>query len=226
MGKRDETMGILRKQALILLALLAVSGSATADNNIWLGVKAGTLGIGLEGTWRPIDWVDLRLGGSVYDYSETGAQAGINYDATLELQTYYATANFRFPLSPFRITAGLYSNNNEIQMVSIDTPTFNIGGTTYTSTEVGTLTSNTSWDSTSPYFGAGFDFEILGKVGMTFDFGVLWQGDPKVSLGATGTLAAAQSFLDDLEAERAELADEVDVLKAYPVVSLGFNFNF
>ena len=74
--------------------------------------------------------------------------------------------------------------------------------------------------------GAGFDFELFGKVGLTFDFGVLWQGDPKVSLTATGTLAAAQSFLDDLETERAELADEVDVLKAYPVISLGFNFNF
>ena len=219
-------MGILRKQSLALLTLLIVSGTATADNNIWLGVKAGTLGVGLEGIWRPIDWLDLRLGGNSYDYSENGAQAGINYDATLQLQTFYATANFRFPLSPFRVTAGIYSNSNKIKMASIDTPTFNIGGTTYTSTEVGTLTSNTSWDSTSPYFGAGFDFELLGKVGMTFDFGVLWQGDPKVSLDATGTLANSQAFLDDLETERAELADEVDVLKVYPVVSLGFNFNF
>jgi hypothetical protein len=219
-------MGTIKKQALVLLALSAIAGNANADNNIWLGVKAGTLGVGLEGTWRPIDWLDIRLGGSKYDYNETGAQAGINYDATLGLQTYYLTGNFRFPLSPFRVTAGLYSNSNEIKMVSIDTPTFDIGGTTYTSTEVGTLTSATSWDSTSPYFGAGFDFELLGKVGMTFDFGVLWQGDPKVSLGATGTLAGAQSFLDDLETERAELTDKVDVLKAYPVVSLGFNFNF
>ena len=111
-------------------------------------------------------------------------------------------------------------------MVSIDTPTFNIGGTTYTATEVGTLTADTTWDSTSPYVGAGFDFELFGKVGLTFDFGVLWQGDPTVSLSATGTLAAAQSFLDNLEIEQSELADEVDVLKAYPVISLGFNFNF
>lgn len=219
-------MNKLSKRALLLLALFTFSANATADDNIWLGVKAGTLGIGIEATWRPIDWVDLRLGANKYDYSETGAQAGINYDATLKLKTYYATANFRFPLSPFRLTAGIYSNSNEITMTSIDTPTFNIGGTTYTSTEVGTLTSDTSWDSTSPYFGAGFDFELFSKIGLTFDFGVLWQGDPKVSMTATGALAGAQAFLDDLEAERAELADEVDVLKAYPVVSLGFNFSF
>ena len=215
-----------RKMVFTFLALLAFTGNAAADNNLWLGVKAGTLGVGLEGTWRPIEWLDLRVGGNIYDYNETGSQAGINYDATLELQTFYATANFRFPLSPFRLTAGAYSNSNRIKMVSIDTPTFNIGGTTYTATEVGTLTADTTWDSTSPYVGAGFDFELFGKVGLTFDFGVLWQGDPTVSLSATGTLAAAQSFLDNLEIEQSELADEVDVLKAYPVISLGFNFNF
>ena len=92
-------MSILRKQALALLVLLTICGNAPADSNVWLGVKAGTLDVGLEGTWRPIDWLDLRLGGNMYDYNETGAQAGINYDATLELQTFYATANFRFPLS-------------------------------------------------------------------------------------------------------------------------------
>ena len=215
-----------RQQATVLAALLLTAGTATAGDSLWLGVKAGTLGIGLEGTWRPIEWLDLRVGGNIYDYNETGSQAGINYDATLELQTFYATANFRFPLSPFRLTAGAYSNSNKIKMVSIDTPSFDIGGTTYTATEVGTLSADTTWDSTSPYVGAGFDFELFGKVGLTFDFGVLWQGDPKVSLAATGTLAAAQSFLDDLETERAELANEVDVLKAYPVISLGFNFNF
>jgi hypothetical protein len=91
---------------------------------------------------------------------------------------------------------------------------------------VGTLSSDTSWNSTSPYVGAGFDFELFGKVGLTFDFGVLWQGDPTVSLSSDGTLSGLQSFLDDLATERAELANEVAVFKAYPVLSLGFNFNF
>jgi len=219
-------MRTYRQQALVLVALLALSGHVAAGDNLWLGVKAGTLGIGIEGTWRPIEWLDLRVGGNMFDYKESGSQAGVNYDATLQLQTYYATANFRFPASPFRITAGAYSNSNKIKMVSIDTPTFDIGGTTYTATEVGTLSSDTSWDSTSPYLGAGFDFELFGKVGLTFDFGVLWQGDPTVSLSSDGTLSGLQSFLDDLESERAELANEVAVFKAYPVLSLGFNFNF
>jgi hypothetical protein len=37
---------------------------------------------------------------------------------------------------------------------------------------------------------------------------------------------AGDLFRDALETERQELESEVEDLKAYPVVSLGFNFNF
>lgn len=219
-------MGIIRKTALLAAALFACAGSANADDNFWLGVKAGTLGIGVEGTWRPIDWMDLRLGANQYEYTDSGSFSGINYDGTLELSTYYLSANLRFPLSPFRISIGAYSNNNAVKFISVDAPTFIVGGSTWTASEVGTLRSETSWDSTSPYVGAGFDFELFGKVGLTFDFGVLLQGDPTVSLSSDGSAAVTQLFMDALEAERSELEDDLDALKAYPVLSLGFNFNF
>lgn len=214
-----------RAKAVILLAALTLGGNAAASD-FWLGAKVGTLGLGLEGTWRPLKWMDVRVGGNAFTYTDSGSQAGINYDADLKLSTYYATANLRFPVSPFRLTGGLYANQNEILMVSTDSPTFDIGGNVFTSADVGTLTSETSFNSTSPYLGAGFDFTVFGKVGMNLDFGVLWQGDPKVSLSSTGLLANDPTFLAALEQERQELEDEVDVLKAYPVVSLGFNFNF
>jgi hypothetical protein len=211
--------------AVACVWLLATSQSSLADD-FWLGAKVGTLGIGVEATWRPIPWLDLRAGGNAYDYEESGSQAGINYDATLQLSTYYLTANFLFPASPFRVSVGGFSNSNEVQMISADNSSFNIGGTSYTAADVGTLNSITSFDSTSPYLGAGFDFTIFGQVGMSLDFGVLWQGDPKVVLTADGLLADDPTFMDQLEQERLELVDDMDALKAYPVVSLGFNFNF
>ena len=78
----------------------------------------------------------------------------------------------------------------------------------------------------SPYLGAGFDFELFGRVGLNFDFGVLLQGDPKVTLTSDSVLASNQVLLDALEAERAELEDDFAALKAYPVLSLGFNVSF
>ena len=214
----------------LLAFVLVLSPAANAD--LGVGVKAGTLGLGIEGRWSPLPWMDLRLGANQYDYDVTGTQAGIDYDATLALDTYFLTGNFRFPLSPFRVTFGAFSNGNELQMTSQDTSgaDFSIGGTPFSSADVGALQSTTSFEGTSPYLGAGFDFEVFGKVGLNFDFGVLWQGEPTVSLLATGldtAPAQIQALLvPALEAERLELEDEVSDYKAWPVISLSFVYNF
>jgi len=108
----------ISKTALLAL-LLAFSGAANADFGV--GVKAGSLGLGVEGRWSPIPWFDLRMGVNRYDYDVTGSQAGVDYNSTLEMDTYFLTTNFRFPLSPFRLTAGAYSNGNALRMSSRDT---------------------------------------------------------------------------------------------------------
>lgn len=219
-------MNALRKLSCLALLGTLWSAGALADDNLWLGVKAGTLGLGAEATWRPLPWFDVRGGLNSFDYDEDGSQSGINYDATLKLQTLYATANFRVPMSPFRFTAGLFSNDNELEMISLDSGAYDIGGTIYTAAEVGTLTSRTTFDSMSPYAGIGFDFGLFGKVGLNLDLGVLLQGDPTVSLAADGALADDPAFMAALEEERVQLEEEVDKLKAYPVVSLALNFKF
>ncbi len=219
-------MNSLRFTTCIALLAAFAAGPAVADNDFGVGIKADTLGIGLEGTWRPLPYFDLRVGANGYDYDDDGSQAGINYDATLELDTVYATANLRFPLSPFRVTAGLVSNGNELTMASTDAATVDLGGTVYTAADVGNLTSTTSFKSTSPYVGVGYDFSMLGKVGLNFDLGVLWQGDPSVTLQADGLLANDPGFQAALEAERVELVDEMKDFRAWPVVSLGFVVNF
>lgn len=221
-------MKILRPSAALLFLWLAQINIANANDNFWFGVKAGTLGYGAEVSWRPIEWLDLRAGGNFLDYDDSGAQAGINYDATLSLNTYYLTGNFRFPLSPFRLTAGAFANNNEVRMASQEMSGYPIGDndTPYLPAEVGTLRSVTTFDGVAPYVGAGFDFDLFDRVGLSLDFGVLWQGDPMVSMTATGLLAQDPGFLADLEVERQQLENEMEDLKAYPVVSIGFNFNF
>lgn len=210
-----------------LLLALAASGTAFADHNFGIGVKAGTLGLGVEGTWRPLPYIDLRAGVNQYDYNDSGLYGGINYDAEISLDNYYLTGNLRFPLSPLRLTGGLYSNGNEFNAVSGDNGAIIlIGGDPYPAAAVGTLSASAAFDSTSPYFGVGFDFTLLGKVGMNLDFGVLWQGSPQISMATDGLLSGDPTFEASLDAERAELEDELSDYKAWPVVSLGFVFNF
>ena len=159
--------------------------------------------------------------------NDSGFYGGINYDAEISLDNYYVTGNLRFPLSPFRLTGGLYSNGNEFNAVSGDNGAIIlIGGDPYPAAAVGTVSANAAFDSTSPYFGVGFDFTLLGKVGMNLDFGVLWQGSPQISMATDGLLSGDPTFEASLDAERAELENELGDYKAWPVVSLGFVFNF
>ena len=217
---------------LLVCAVLFLGASATANAEFGVGLKAGTLGLGLEGRWKALPWLDLRVGANQYDYATTGTQAGIEYDTTLAMDNYYLTGNFRFPLSPFRITAGAYSNGNELQMTSQDTngTTFDIGGVTFSSADIGALQGVTTFDKTSPYVGVGYDFELFGKVGFNLDFGVLWQGEPLVSLYATEFDTAPPEVQAELgpalEAESQEIADEFSNYKAWPVLSFSFVYNF
>ena len=205
---------------------LALAGTATAESDFGVGIKAGTLGAGIEGTWRPLPYLDLRLGGNTYEYEDNGSQAGIDYDGTLALDNYYGTLNLHFPMSPMRLTLGAYANSNQLDLVGLPVETVVIGGNTYTAAEAGTLRSTSSFPGTAPYLGVGLDFALFGRVGINFDFGLLWQGEPEVSLLADGTLAGDPDFQAALERERLELEQEVNDLKAWPVLSLGFVVNF
>jgi len=214
------------KTCVLAASLLMTAGTASANDNIWFGAKAGTLGLGLETRWQPIPWLDLRAGLNRFDYEDNGAQAGIAYEATLELDSVYATANLRFPLSPMRLSIGAFGNDNQLVMQSRESDAYVIGGRTYTNDEVGQLRSTTSFDSPSPYLGIGFDFELVNRLGLNLDLGVLWQGDPVVTLTSDGSLSEDPSFQEAMEDERRELERESEDFKAWPVISLGLHFNF
>jgi len=209
-------------KAMLAAIALLVSGTAAADFGV--GMKAGTLGLGLEARWDPpVPWFDIRVGLNQFDYDQTDDYAGINYDATLALDNYYLTGNFKFPVSPFRFTVGAFSNGNEVEMLSTDVLTGGLSGAT-------SLRGVTAFDSTAPYAGFGFDFEVFGKAGLNLDFGVLWQGEPTVALNATNwdSLSPVEQAIlgPALALESAALEDEMSDLKAWPVISLAFVYNF
>lgn len=210
------------------LAASAIMTFGTASADFGVGVKAGTLGLGLEGRWNPVPMIDFRVGANAYDYDTDESTSDIDYDATLELDSYYITGNINFPLSPLRLTAGVFANNNEVALVSQDTggQDIELGGIPLPADVVGTVSGRTYFEDVAPYAGIGIDFEIFDKVGLNFDVGVLWQGEPKVGLTADGTGSGQLPFEAALELERQQLEDDLSDYKAYPVVSLAFIYNF
>jgi hypothetical protein len=212
--------------SLTVLLVLSAGVVQAEDSNFGVGIKAGTLGLGLEGRWDAFPIVDFRIGMNSYDLDADDRYSGIEYEGSLDLETIYLTANINFPVSPFRLTAGIFSNGNELNMTSAVTGDFTIGGDSYTGAEVGTLSTKTSFDGTAPYLGIGLDFELFGKAGLNFDLGVLLQGEPIVTLDASGTLANDALFQESLAAEQQALTDDLSHFKAYPVLSLAFVYNF
>jgi hypothetical protein len=55
---------------------------------------------------------------------------------------------------------------------------------------------------------------------------VLWQGEPDVTLAADGPIARDPLFQLALERERRDIANELHDYRAWPVASLGIEFNF
>ena len=221
-------MNTFKRIACVLALGALAGGTASADDSQWgVGLKAGTLGLGAEARWAGLPWVDFRLGANAYSYETSGRHASVRYDTELDLETFYLTANFHFPMTPFRITAGAMSNGNEAVMIGAETGDFTFGGQTWTQAQVGTLTGTTSFSSTAPYVGLGFDFEVFGKAGINFDLGVLLQGEPEVTLvAAGGTESGNPVFEAALLDEQSELENDMSSLKVYPVVSLAFVYNF
>jgi hypothetical protein len=216
--------------AVVALGVVAAGAASADDSNFGVGVKAGTLGLGIEGRWDGLPWLDFRLGANAYSIDDEGREANNLYQSELDLETIYLTANFHFPLSPFRLTVGAMSNGNELSLIGAETGDYNFGGQSWTQEQVGVLTSTTSFASTAPYVGLGFDFELFGKAGLNFDLGVLLQGEPEVTLVSTGTAGGdplfGDAFATALEAERQELEEDMSSFKAYPVISLAFVYNF
>ncbi len=125
----------------------------------------------------------------------------------------------------FRFTGGLLYNKNELNLTGKPSSgsTYVINGTTYTAAEVGTLTGKLTFNSTAPYLGIGWGNRPGGKLGLTADIGVLYQGSPKLALAATGAAAGLDS---DIEQERRSAEEDLNDFKWYPALSLGVYFRF
>jgi glycerate kinase len=111
--------------------------------------------------------------------------------------------------------------------------TYTINGTTYSSTDVGSLQGDMSFNKVAPYIGIGWGNPAARDKGwgMTSDIGVLFQGTPKTSLVATcgaaiaGTATCTQ-LQSDTAAENTKLQNDLRNFKWWPVVSVGISYQW
>jgi hypothetical protein len=218
-----------RLTAAALAFLLALPGVSSADTS--LGLRAGTLGLGVELSYAVSQRVALRLGADTYSPKVvTRTQQDIDYDAQAKLRAGSLLVDW-FPFANnFRISLGAVLNRNKITATGKPDSNgqFTINGQTFNATDIGSLEADVSFRKTVPYFGIGYGRPINGGLSFISDLGVMFQGVPKSTLTATCTPTTPNcaQLQSAVAAEQATLDDNLSRFKYYPVFSIGLAYTF
>lgn len=211
---------------VLILALLLPNA---AEAQIGLAARASTLGLGVELSYRLNRNVGLRVGGNYLQFSRDATIENIDYHVTPHFESGAATLDL-YPFGgAFHLSGGLLLNRNEGTMVARLNQNIEIGGTSYTPDQIGSLTGTVDFRKTAPYVGVGLAGQ--GRIALLLDVGVGMTGTPRVDLiGQTPLTGAARAQFDaNVAQELAQVRAEIDgksYLKFHPVVSVGVKIGF
>ena len=110
-------------------ALSALAAAANGDRAPHIGVQAGLLGLGVSAGLDVSEKFAVRAQLHSFDYSYDRAEAGNDYTGDLGLSSTALLADWH-PGGPFRLTAGLVFNNNELA-VDASSTSLELGGRRY-----------------------------------------------------------------------------------------------
>jgi hypothetical protein len=245
----------MRKSSLLVFALLLSfiplsnfsSAQETTMNAPVLGgsVKLSTLGVGAEAAIPLSRNFNLRGGFNLLNFDRNFHKDGVVYASQINLRSVSTHLDW-FPFAgSFHISPGvLLYNGNRVKANALvpGGQTFTLNGHELRSDPSNPVhgTGSVVFRKAAPMITAGWG-NLLPRSGrhfsIPFEFGVAITGAPRTALTLTGsacdlsgTLCAPvemdPTFESDVEAERQKINKELEPLKIYPIVSVGFAFNF
>lgn len=214
---------------------MSMDAPVATDARGWnVGLKGGTLGLGVDVSTSINDKLGVRFNINGLKYGMDEEIDDIDYDGDLKLLTAGLLMDY-YPLeaSSFRVSAGVYYNDNKFTGSARPTAgtTVDINGIAYDATEVGQLNAEITFNKVAPYVGIGWGNDTFTKGwSYSFDLGVMYHGTPEADLVATrGSAVSDVEFAlieANVEAEKQSLQDEIDSYRFYPVVMVGVNYRF
>jgi len=230
---------MFKKLSFILCAALFAQQSYATD--VALGAGLGTLGFGVQGTFAVNPYVNVRLLAQGYDVDEDFEESGINYNSTINLESYGVLADIHPFAGTFFVSAGWLAHSNGLDLKASCPTSCDIDGQSYKSAPDGQIKAAIDLGSNAPYLGIGWGNAMKGgRVYAKLDLGVLFQDDPKASLKATGTFqdtnnpliivnANDPTFQQEVANEEKDLQKEIDDTEGanlYPVIALSVGYRF
>jgi hypothetical protein len=216
------------KLAIGMLLLLLPIQAQAGVLGIGVTAKGGTTGLGADLTVPVVsNWINLRAGYNFGSLRPSITYSGIKYKADVDFESIPILVDLHPFHGNFRVTGGVFYNKNDMDLSStVDASTVGLGAGAGTAR----LNANVSWGNEfAPYLGIGWGnaaddntLDLPIAIGFSLDVGAFYQGSPDVLLTDSSGLVPAS----DLAAEQAQLQDDLDGFKFYPVVTLGIHIRF
>lgn len=193
---------------------------------VGLTVKAGTLGGGLEATVGANDYLGFRFGVNMMSAGPSLSRDEGSIKTDLDWLSYDALVDLYVFGGGFRVTGGGLINKNKFKMKADLTKSVSLDGQDYSLND---LNGQVTFSELAPYLGIGYGNAVGadGRWHFACDFGVMFQGSPKVAASATASDPALQPYVDDaLSREVAKIQNDANAFKYYPVISVGVSYRF
>ncbi len=203
----------------LLGLLLAVDG---ASAQVGVAGRIGTLGIGAEAAISLSDRIVIRGGLGLSQLEANTTFDGVSVVLTLP-ESWYNVGIDLYLNGSFRIGGGILFKPDDPTITGAFEDEVEIGGRTFTSAEIGTLTGQVLSEDRAAYVLIGFGKHTSSGIGLSLDVGAAFLGNPSVTLAAEGGTFPDQAELDarlELEAQAFE-EDMKAYLKIWPILSLG-----
>lgn len=204
------------------LAMMGVSPLASAEFGI--GVKASTLGAGVE---LGVPLGEMFVARAALNRYSKGAEQTINsidYSSDLDLNSTSLFLDWHPFKGTFHLTAGYLLSNNELAVTATPSEAVVVGDNTYQPGDIGRIDGVVNLGS-GPYVGLGWGNLPAKGLGFSFELGLVQMGSPDAEL----TIEDPNGFIaanNDIEKERERMENDLDQYDTYPVISLGLSYGF
>ena len=224
----------MKRNALFIMMVFVLCTSIMGARAQSLGVKAGILGIGIEGKVGLTRHLGLRAGVNYFPLKIDASSfvpddsEDVEMDAELNMMSIAGLMDLHPFGTGFRLSAGLLFNSNEFEMIAQPTDDFEIGDETYTAAEVGDFIGTISFNKTNPYLSLGWDtsFNRDKGLGFIFELGAVFHGAPNADFSTNGALADDPELNEELVKEEDKLNEDMESFSILPILIFGLVFKF
>ncbi|MEI6166862.1 MAG: hypothetical protein WCS52_06685 [bacterium] len=227
-----KTTTAVTKPAAVAPTKPVVAGNPPAKSTpasaggLGLTVKAGTLGAGLEATVGVNDYLGFRFGVNMMSAGPSIERDEGTINTDLDWLSYGPLVDLHVFGGGFRVTGGALINKNKFNLKANLNDSVTLDGQAY---DLSALSGQVTFSEWAPYLGFGYGNAVGadGRWHFACDFGVMFQGEPKVEASATASDPALQPYVNQaLAKEVADIQDDASAFQFYPVISVGVSYRF